>query len=195
VIKSQKNQTNNPPFSFKTDWIIDPHDGDFNEFNNLPIASAELVFSGGTRPPEHIAAQERLEAIFYNRGFITKQEDPVWCFNEVDELKEYQVDVMVMTKKSYNLVGLEVDNFGSDPVNKKIKHKSPAVMKERDQLISRTYKIPIVRFDIDCLKDGRKKTKFYMSDPEIYAAVMGECLKFYKDHAIRYESGKLINIE
>jgi hypothetical protein len=180
--------------------MVNGADPDFNPANFLkkdmivtrPIMSP--VFDGGDRPPEHREAQNRLELIFIRRNFITKQEDPLWCFNEIGELKQYQTDVMIMTLKSYNLVAIEIDNYGPNPVNKKMKAKSPRVMNQRDQLISLRYKIPVVRFDIDCLKVGRKKTSVYMTDQEIFDHVMAFCVKYYKDNAIRVENNNLINL-
>ena len=149
-------------------------------------------FDGGQeyKSPEHIDGQNRLEMIFIRHNFITKQEDPVWCFNTLGELKQYQVDVMVMTLKNYNLMALEVDKYGP----KQGKRKGIKEMAQRDGLISQTYKIPVVRFDVDCLKEGRKKTEYYMSDNEIFAYSMGQAVKWYKNNAIRVQDNTLINL-
>jgi hypothetical protein len=129
---------------------------------------------GGRKSPAHILGQERLEKIF-KWTHDTKQEEQV----DAIDGKTYYMDVCLKHKalKEFIVAGLEVDTYvyGSQ------KKKSPQHMQKRDEAIMRTIKKPIIRIDVDALKEGRRKTKFYMNDDEIRRHVYDKITQFWND--------------
>jgi hypothetical protein len=135
--------------------------------------------SGGHKSPVHIAGQDRLVRIFNNRLMtFASKEYYLPCSNSIDELKEYQVDVILADPNGLLLCALEVDNDEVDLSKKSNKQKSPEKTKQRDLLIAEKYKIPVVRFFTSQLKEGKRATKFYLRDREIYNMVWLEISKF-----------------
>jgi hypothetical protein len=145
----------------------------------------EIVTVGGRKSEAHIAGQNRLERIFQAKKYETRQEEKVVTF----EGKEYWLDVFVFIKienfhtkiDEVPIMGLEVDTYeyGSQ------KKKSPRHIRNRDSAIMETLSIPVVRIDVDALKEGRRKTKYYLSDAQIF----NHCnmkLSQYKNNPVQY---------
>jgi hypothetical protein len=130
--------------------------------------------TGGHKSQAHIDGQNRLIRIFNNRLTVAWKEQPVPCKNTIGEEKSYQTDVIVVDLVlQKHLACLEVDNDDPsiDMSQKKNKAKSLVHIKQRDMLITEQHFIPVVRFDISELKEGKKRTKYYMFDSEIMQRV------------------------
>lgn len=137
-------------------------------------STADPTTFGGKKSIAHILGQFRLERIF-KPCFDTKQEEKVYG-KETNQ--DYWVDVMLFCKGNDEpIIALEVDTYqyGSQ------KKKSPDHMKKRDRDIMKSADIPIVRIDIDALKEGKRKTKFYQTDEEIEAYVLMKRAYFFED--------------
>lgn len=134
-------------------------------------------FEGGTKSLAHIWGQIRLERVYQAHGFKTNQEDRTPCINTSGNVKDFQVDVMICNKNFKAIMALEVDTY-----TYKIKGaKSVPNMRNRDKLIEEQHKVPVIRYDIDALKEGRHKTKYYMTDQELYDYGLDK----YKEYLIR----------
>lgn len=117
---------------------------------------------GGRKSTAHILGQNRLVSIFSKYNNCKKEYGPINAING----KSYWIDVALFYKSNEIdkiLVGLEVDTY----VYGTQKKKSPSHIKNRDIAIMETLDIPIIRIDVDALKEGRRKTKFYQTDLEI----------------------------
>jgi hypothetical protein len=132
---------------------------------------------GGRKSEAHIYGQNRLEKIF-KWTHNTKKEDEVIAVDG----KTYFVDVMIYAKWSsrddpFKVAALEVDTYvyGSQ------KKKSPKHIQQRDEAIMRTIERPVIRIDVDALKEGRRKTKFYMNDGEIQSYVYNKITAFWSN--------------
>ena len=135
-------------------------------------------FEGGQKSLAHIWGQIRLERVFQAHNFKTLQEEPAICINTSGDIKEFQVDVIVMDVNFKSVFAAEVDTY-----TYKIKGaKSVPNMKNRDSLIEQQHNYPVIRYDIDALKEGKHKIKkYYMTDKEIYEYAV----KKYKEFLVR----------
>lgn len=133
---------------------------------------------GGRKSKHHIAGQDRLVRIFFS-AYQSKKEQEV----NTKDGKQYWVDVMLFArlllqnKKKLPVAALEVDTY----VYGTQKKKSPRHIRNRDTSIMQTLNIPVVRIDVDALKEGRSKTKFYMTDIQIVEYVREAIIQFWHD--------------
>jgi len=168
---------------------IDINVGDVLEAGYLtPKTDVEVYadYNGGSKSPDHIAGQERLERIGIAHHLFTEQEERLWCFNEIGELKQYQGDVVWFDQKWHKIVDLEVDKYGPHQG----KRKNTKEMSNRDNLIGLRYRIPVVRFDVMNLT--HPKNAEYMTDEDIFIAIYDRVIKYYKTNALVIGEVKLI---
>jgi len=125
--------------------------------------------------------QCRLERVFQALGFKTQQEDKAICINTSGDVKDYQVDVIVMDDNYHALFACEVDTYtyAIDGA------KSVPNMRNRDSLIEEQHHYPVVRYDILALREGRRKTKYYMTDREIAKFAVKQYKKYLMKNAVK----------
>lgn len=128
---------------------------------------------GGRKSVHHIKGQDRLERIF--AGFFNTEQE-----SELPTLKKtYYSDVLltvgVIDPKRFACLEVDTYKYGSQ------KKKSPKHIKERDNAIMQFYHIPVIRIDVDALKEGRSQTKYYQSDKEIFDYVLDKEKSFKLD--------------
>jgi len=131
---------------------------------------------GGRKSRAHLLSQDRLVRIFSYR-YKTQKEYKVTAIDN----KDYWIDVMLMHKsKADTLIlssALEVDTYRYG-IQKK---KSPRHIKNRDSVIMQTLNIPVIRIDVDALKEGRMKTKYYLNDGELVSYVYNKTVEYWSN--------------
>lgn len=150
--------------------IPPPNQSTFFEMNDKDENSI-----GGRKSKHHINGQDRLVRIFSYR-YLCKKEKKVLAIDG----KEYYIDVALMhNHPSVEIfsAALEVDTYQYGDQKK----KSPRHILNRDVAIMKTINCPVIRIDVDALKEGRSQTKYYMNDEAIRNLVTDKILDYWNN--------------
>ena len=129
---------------------------------------------GGRKSVAHILGQDRLVNLFSKSYTCKKEFGPILAADG----KTYWIDVALKYKSDKIdkvLAGLEVDTY----VYGTQKKKSPKHIKNRDIAIMEALDIPIIRIDVDALKEGRRKTPYYMNDLQLTMYVSNKQVQYW----------------
>lgn len=128
---------------------------------------------GGRKSAYHIRGQDRLVRIF--TGFFNCEKEGELPTSQKTYWSDVLLTVGLIEPKRFACLEVDTYVYGSQ------KKKSPKHIKNRDNAIMQFYHIPVIRIDVDALKEGRSATKHYQSDNEIFDYVLEKEKSFKLD--------------
>lgn len=128
---------------------------------------------GGRKSIHHIRGQDRLERIF--AGFFSTEQEAELPTQQKTYYSDVLLTVGLIDPKRFACLEVDTYKYGSQ------KKKSPRHIKNRDNAIMQFYHIPVIRIDVDALKEGRSATKHYQSDNQIFDYVLEKEKSFKLD--------------
>lgn len=128
---------------------------------------------GGRKSKYHIAGQYRLQKICY--PFFNTEIEAELPTKEKTYYADILLTVGLMEPRRVAVLEVDTYKYGSQ------KKKSPTHIKQRDKAIMEFYHIPVIRIDVDALKEGRSETKYFQTNGELFDYIMSKLEQWKKD--------------